>query len=88
MIWASVEVGTLIILGSIPPLRPLFMRIVYGVKSMTTHTSATQPTYDGHVMSTIKRPTRSGDEDMDRDSLGSGDGILVSHSVVMETKNL
>ncbi|KAF2151505.1 hypothetical protein K461DRAFT_322740 [Myriangium duriaei CBS 260.36] len=30
MIWAAVEVGSLIILGSIPPLRPLFMRIAYG----------------------------------------------------------
>lgn len=36
MVWAVVEVGTLIILGSIPPLRPLFLRVVYGVKTLTS----------------------------------------------------
>ncbi|TKX22421.1 hypothetical protein C1H76_5203 [Elsinoe australis] len=46
MAWGTVELWSVIILGSIPPLRPLFLRVVYGIKSKgasygTSHGPAT-----------------------------------------------
>lgn len=39
LLWAITEMWMVIILGSIPPLRPLFKRIVLGAKSTTSSTS-------------------------------------------------
>ncbi|KAF4554018.1 Hypothetical protein D9617_5g068940 [Elsinoe fawcettii] len=36
MIWASTELWTVIIIGSIPPLRPLFLRLFFKVSSQIT----------------------------------------------------
>ncbi|GAM90477.1 hypothetical protein ANO11243_085210 [Dothideomycetidae sp. 11243] len=42
MISTTIEVGSLIILGSIPPLRPLFLRVVYGVRDLKVYGMSTK----------------------------------------------
>lgn len=41
MIWASTELWTVIIIGSIPPLRPLFLRLFSKVSSQVTPSRGT-----------------------------------------------
>ncbi|KAG8629837.1 hypothetical protein KVT40_001456 [Elsinoe batatas] len=46
MLWAVTEVWLVIILGSIPPLRPLFLRVFYGIHPHSSGNRASAPTYE------------------------------------------
>ncbi|KAF2219404.1 hypothetical protein BDZ85DRAFT_252642 [Elsinoe ampelina] len=46
MLWAVTEVWMVIILGSIPPLRPLFLRVFYGVHPHSSGNRASAPTHE------------------------------------------
>jgi len=47
MIWGGTELWCIIILGSIPPLRPLFAKLFFKAKNMTAYGS-TSRTNDGY----------------------------------------
>ncbi|KAF2149649.1 hypothetical protein K461DRAFT_297100 [Myriangium duriaei CBS 260.36] len=91
MIWASVEVGSLIILGSIPPLRPLFMRIVYGsvdkFRSSYGGTTSHERTggHTGRGVSVQETTTSRHKAGLiEGKEVEGSDGIVVSHSIKVE----
>ncbi|GAM90403.1 hypothetical protein ANO11243_084460 [Dothideomycetidae sp. 11243] len=90
MIWAAIETGTLIIIGSIPPLRPLFMRVFFGKqKSKTTYATSRLATRN-QSMAAFAGPegpnteTRVVLEGKDVEQKVEDEQILVSHSFKIE----
>ncbi|PSK53762.1 hypothetical protein B9Z65_7568 [Elsinoe australis] len=52
---AAVEAASLIILCSIPPLRPLFIRVIWGPPTLSTGTRTTHPTATAASMGVLPR---------------------------------
>lgn len=95
ILWAATEVWLVIILGSIPPLRPLFLRVFYGIKQVSTGRDS-RPTYNTgigtHQMrSTVHNRTQTDIHNLDGISetesekrAGSQQGILVVNAYTVE----
>ncbi|KAF4547818.1 Hypothetical protein D9617_35g089690 [Elsinoe fawcettii] len=84
MLWGTLELWLVLILGCLPPLRPLFLRVFYGIKSATGSTGrTTQGRSQGTAARGTHNGTVNGTEMRNLDAGKSKQGITVGTSQVV-----